>query len=56
VLSILENNDVTADASLVTVDFLLRHRAIAVDDPSYESLSALRHPVRTAPSPPLQPV
>ena len=56
VLSILETNDVTADASLVTVDFLLRHRAIAVDDPSYESLSALRHPVRTAPSPPLQPV
>jgi 8-oxo-dGTP pyrophosphatase MutT (NUDIX family) len=44
VLSIAEGNDITADASLVIVDFLIRHGAIARDDPSYDALSALRHP------------
>lgn len=43
VLSILETDDITADASLVIADFLLRHGAIAGDDPSFEALSALRH-------------
>lgn len=56
VLAILETDDVTADASLVLVDFLLRRGAIADDDPSGEVLSALRHPARTAPSPPRQSV
>ena len=42
-LSILESDHITADASLVIVDFLLRHDAIAGDDPAFEALSALRH-------------
>jgi 8-oxo-dGTP pyrophosphatase MutT (NUDIX family) len=42
-LSILETDDITADASLVIVDFLLRHGAIAGDDPGFEALAALRH-------------
>ena len=51
VFSIAERNEITADASLVVVDFLLRHGAIARDDPNYDVLSALRYPIRTAPSP-----
>lgn len=51
VLSIAERNDITADASLIVVDFLLRQDAIARDDPNCDVLSALRHPPRTAPSP-----
>jgi 8-oxo-dGTP pyrophosphatase MutT (NUDIX family) len=35
---------VTADASLVILDCLLRHGAIAADDPAYLALAALRHP------------
>ena len=35
---------VTADASLVILDFLLRHGEIAPDDPAYLALDALRHP------------
>jgi 8-oxo-dGTP pyrophosphatase MutT (NUDIX family) len=35
---------VTADASLVIVDCLLRHGAIAPDAPDYLALEALRHP------------
>jgi 8-oxo-dGTP pyrophosphatase MutT (NUDIX family) len=52
VLSTAEGDDLTADASLVIVDFLLRHGAIGRDDPSREALAALRHPARTGPSPP----
>lgn len=44
VLSILQEDDITADASLVIVDMLLRHRHIPSDDPSYAALEALRHP------------
>jgi 8-oxo-dGTP pyrophosphatase MutT (NUDIX family) len=35
---------VTADASLVIVDFLIRHGHIEPDAPLYETLDALRHP------------
>jgi 8-oxo-dGTP pyrophosphatase MutT (NUDIX family) len=34
---------VTADASLVILDFLLRHREIGPDAPDYAALDALRH-------------
>ncbi|HZI83379.1 MAG TPA: DUF4743 domain-containing protein [Casimicrobiaceae bacterium] len=44
VLSILETDDITADASLVIVDFLLRQGHIAPDDPAASALEALRHP------------
>ena len=40
--SILASDDITADASLVIVDFLLRHGHIATDDPSLPTLDALR--------------
>ncbi|HTS22111.1 MAG TPA: DUF4743 domain-containing protein [Casimicrobiaceae bacterium] len=43
-VSILEGDDITADASLVAVDFLLRHGHIEPGDPSLESLDRLRHP------------
>jgi 8-oxo-dGTP pyrophosphatase MutT (NUDIX family) len=49
VVSILDSDDITADASLVIVDFLLRHHCVARNDPSYDPLAALRH--RTAPVP-----
>src|SRR5206468_4254633 len=35
---------VMADASLVIVDCLLRHRTIPADSPEHAALSALRHP------------
>jgi 8-oxo-dGTP pyrophosphatase MutT (NUDIX family) len=38
---------VTADASLVVVDCLLRHGAIAPDADAFLALAALRHPVTT---------
>jgi len=41
---------VTADASLVTLDCLLRHGVIAPDVPGYLELDALRHPA-TEPAP-----
>ena len=44
VLSILEKEDITADASLVIVDFLFRHGHIASTDPACASLEAMRHP------------
>jgi 8-oxo-dGTP pyrophosphatase MutT (NUDIX family) len=44
VVSILDSDDITADASLVIVDFLLRSGCIARDDRGYEALSALRWP------------
>ena len=36
-------DEVTADASLVVLDFLLRHDAIAATSPSFAGLGALRH-------------
>jgi 8-oxo-dGTP pyrophosphatase MutT (NUDIX family) len=44
VVSILETDDITADASLVIVDFLLRHGHIGANDPAAPALDALRHP------------
>jgi 8-oxo-dGTP pyrophosphatase MutT (NUDIX family) len=41
-LSVLESDEITADASLVIVDFLLRGGHIASDDPAYAALDALR--------------
>jgi hypothetical protein len=41
---VLATDDITADASLVIVDFLLRRGHIAPDDPSYGALQVLRHP------------
>jgi 8-oxo-dGTP pyrophosphatase MutT (NUDIX family) len=38
---------VTADASLVIVDFLLRHSRIEPDTTAYRQLDALRHPATT---------
>ena len=44
-VSLREGPDlVTADASLVVLDALLRHGAIAADVPEYLALDALRHP------------
>ena len=44
-VSLREGQDlVTADASLVVLDALLRHGAIAADAPEYLALDALRHP------------
>jgi 8-oxo-dGTP pyrophosphatase MutT (NUDIX family) len=50
VLSILETDDITVDASLVIVDFLLRQGAVTRADPSHETLSRLRDPPRNLPS------
>ena len=44
ILSVLATDDITADASLVIVDFLLRHGHVTPDDPSFGALEALRHP------------
>jgi 8-oxo-dGTP pyrophosphatase MutT (NUDIX family) len=44
VLATLGTDAITADASLVIVDFLLRHGHIAPYDPSFGPLDALRHP------------
>ena len=43
-LAILASEDVTADASLVIVDFQIRSGHIAFDDPAFAALDALRHP------------
>jgi len=43
-LTLLTGDDITGDASLVIVDFLLRHGHIAADDSSFGALQALRHP------------
>jgi 8-oxo-dGTP pyrophosphatase MutT (NUDIX family) len=48
ILAVLAGDDITADASLVIVDFLLRHGHVAPDDPSLGQLQALLRP--TAPS------
>jgi 8-oxo-dGTP pyrophosphatase MutT (NUDIX family) len=39
-------DEVTVDASLVVLDYLLRHGAIAPDTPAYEALEALRYQSR----------
>jgi 8-oxo-dGTP pyrophosphatase MutT (NUDIX family) len=44
ILVVLATDAITADASLVIVDLLLRHGHIARDDPSFGQLGALRHP------------
>ena len=51
VLGVLASDDITADASLVIVDFLLRHGHIAAGDPAFEALSSLRQPRALAPPP-----
>jgi len=42
VLAVLATDDITADASLVIVDFLIRHDHVAPGDPSFAALDALR--------------
>jgi len=44
VLALLATDDITADASLVIVDFLIRHGDLLAHDPSIATLEALRHP------------
>ena len=44
ILAVVATDDVTADASLVIVDFLLRHGHVPRGDPSFAALDALRHP------------
>jgi 8-oxo-dGTP pyrophosphatase MutT (NUDIX family) len=44
VLAVIATDEVTADASLVIVDFLLRHGHIPRDDAGFAALEALRHP------------
>jgi hypothetical protein len=44
VLALIATDEVTADASLVIVDFLLRHGHIPRDDAGFAALEALRHP------------
>jgi 8-oxo-dGTP pyrophosphatase MutT (NUDIX family) len=44
VLAVLATDDITADASLVIVDFLIRHGHIAPADPGFAALDALRRP------------
>jgi len=48
VLAVIATEDVTADASLVIVDFLLRHGHVPRDDPSFTALDALRRAERPA--------
>jgi 8-oxo-dGTP pyrophosphatase MutT (NUDIX family) len=43
-LALLAGDELTADASLVIVDFLLRHGHIAARDPAFSALETLRHP------------
>ena len=50
VLEVLASDDITADASLVIVDFLIRRGHIAPADPSFAALDALRR--RSALNPP----
>jgi 8-oxo-dGTP pyrophosphatase MutT (NUDIX family) len=53
VLSILEDDGITADASLAIVDFLRRHGHVAATDPAAAALDALRHPPASALEPAL---
>jgi 8-oxo-dGTP pyrophosphatase MutT (NUDIX family) len=43
VLAVLTTDDITADASLVIVDFLIRHGNLPAHDPSLATLEGLRH-------------
>ena len=57
VLAVLATDDITADASLVIVDFLIRHGHIPPDDPAFAVLDALRRPPALhPPSEPLKPL
>ena len=47
-LALLAYDDITADASLVVVDFLLRQGHIAPDDPNFSALQDLRHPLHSS--------
>ncbi len=47
-LTVLASEDITADASLVAVDFLLRQGHIALDDPNFGTLQDLRHRLRSS--------
>ena len=52
ILEILGSEDITGDASLVIVDFLLRHGHVSRSDPAFGALDGLRHPtpeIRAAP-------
>jgi len=44
VLAVLATDDITADASLVIVDFLIRHGHIPPGDLAFAALDALRRP------------
>jgi 8-oxo-dGTP pyrophosphatase MutT (NUDIX family) len=44
IVSVLATDNITADASLVIVDFLLRQGHVPPDDPSFGALDAMRHP------------
>ena len=44
ILAVLATDDITADASLVIVDFLIRHGHIPPGDPRFAALDALRRP------------
>ena len=44
VVSVLETEEATADASLVMVDFLLRHGHVAAGDPAAGTLETVRRP------------
>jgi 8-oxo-dGTP pyrophosphatase MutT (NUDIX family) len=44
VLSALATDDITADASLVIIDFLIRRGHVALADPAFAALDALRRP------------
>jgi 8-oxo-dGTP pyrophosphatase MutT (NUDIX family) len=48
VLPLLAGDDMTADASLVIVDFLLRHGHISATDRAFTALEALCHPPASA--------
>src|SRR6266542_915798 len=57
VLAVLATDDITADASLVIVDFLIRHGHIPPSDPAFAALDALRRPpVLHPPSEQLKPL
>lgn len=52
ILDVLASEDITVDASLVIVDFLLRHGHVSGSDPAFGALDGLRHPgleIRAAP-------
>ena len=46
VLAVTATDDITADASLVIVDFLMRHGHVPTSDTSFAALDALRRAAR----------